>query len=161
MACCKVLCVCTHCSDSLGFFWVCCWVHSVLPYVSRHAYLIRTVKMFILKSQGIKKKKKDTPLHIGCWQTWRVFQCFLCFLCFPYYRRTRRGEAWEREGFEGFCLSLIGFCLVSWERPHSSDAFSVIDPFLNVQDPLTPFLVRARRESRGGGWGVCVVVMVG
>lgn len=32
-------------------------VHSVLPYVSRHAYLIRTFKMFILKSQGIKRKR--------------------------------------------------------------------------------------------------------
>lgn len=40
-----------------AFFGSAVLVHSVLPYVSRHAYLIRTFKMFILKLRGIKKKR--------------------------------------------------------------------------------------------------------
>lgn len=57
MGCCKMPGVCTHCSDSLCFFGSAVLVRCVLPYVSRHAYLIRTVKMFILKSQGIKRRR--------------------------------------------------------------------------------------------------------
>lgn len=51
-----------------AFFGYAVLVHSVLPYVTKHAYLIRTFTLFILKSQGIFLSPCPPHPLVSCWQ---------------------------------------------------------------------------------------------
>lgn len=94
-----------------AFFGSAVLVHSVLPYVSRHAYLIRTFKMFILKSQGIKRKGTHySTLDAG--RPWGFF--FFSLFPPPLFISGGRGGG---EGFgEGGVLSFFFFS--HWRLPY-------------------------------------------
>lgn len=114
-----------------AFFGSAVLVHSVLPYVSRHAYLIRTFKMFILKSQGIKRKGTHYST-LGAGRPW-VFFFFFPVVPPPLFI-SGGGRFGGGRGFELFFFSywLLPYLLESAAHICLRSASS---PFLDAWGP--------------------------
>lgn len=120
-----------------AFFGSAVLVHSVLPYVSRHAYLIRTFKMFILKSQGIKRKRT----HYSTLDAGRS-RVFFSVVPLPLFIR-------RREGFQAFfSLSLASALFIIERQRLTSACIQHLLPKCLGNPSHTPLLVG---KQAGGG----------